>query len=83
MALTLRTAERKIEANIQKEWYENGLILMEIRDRRLYKEKYGTFEEYVEKRWDWARARAYKMIDAAQNYQLLEAQNGRSPGHGC
>jgi len=75
VALTLRTAEKKIEANIQKEWYENGLILMEIRDRRLYKEKYGTFEEYVEKRWDWSRVRAHHMISAAQNYQLLAAQN--------
>lgn len=75
VALTLRTAEKKIEANIQKEWYENGLILMEIRDRRLYKEKYGTFEEYVEKRWDWTRDRAYRMIGGAENYQLLAAQN--------
>jgi hypothetical protein len=75
MALTLRAAERKIEANIQKEWYENGLILMEIRDRELYKAKYASFENYVSERWDWNRDRAYKMISGAQNYQLLAGAN--------
>jgi hypothetical protein len=53
---------------------------MEIRDRRLYKEKYGTFEEYVEKRWDWGPRRPYQMIDAAQNYQLLASNSVHQNG---
>ena len=36
-----------------------------IRDRRLYKADFGTFEEYVEQRWEWGRTRAYQLIDAA------------------
>lgn len=42
-----------------------GNALMEIRDQRLYRERYPTFEEYVGERWSMSRSRAYQMIQAA------------------
>jgi hypothetical protein len=45
---------------------EVGLALLEIRDDRLYKEQYSTFEEYLERRWGMSRSYAHRLIDAAQ-----------------
>jgi hypothetical protein len=41
-----------------------GKALQVIRDARLYRETYGTFEEYVEDRWDISRPQAYRLIAA-------------------
>jgi hypothetical protein len=40
--------------------------LMAIREQRLYRQSYATFEEYLRQRWDLSRPRAYQLIDAAQ-----------------
>jgi hypothetical protein len=42
-----------------------GAALREIRDRRLYRAAFGTFEEYCQNRWGIGRAHAYRMIEAA------------------
>jgi hypothetical protein len=34
-----------------KSFIEVGTALLKIRDERLYRENYGTFEEYCRKRW--------------------------------
>lgn len=56
--------EAVIERGI-KTFYEVGTALADIRDRKLYRAEYGTFEEYAEQRWQMSRSRAYQMIDAA------------------
>jgi len=43
-----------------------GTALAEIRDLKLYREKFGTFQEYVEKRLGWTRQRAYQVMEAAK-----------------
>jgi site-specific DNA-methyltransferase (adenine-specific) len=45
---------------------EAGMALAEIRERRLYREEFGSFEEYVESRWGLGRIHAYRMINAAR-----------------
>lgn len=45
---------------------EVGEALLEIRDRRLYRESHGTFDDYCRERWDFARSTAYQFIDAAR-----------------
>jgi hypothetical protein len=45
---------------------EVGHALMAIRDQRLYRQAYATFEDYLRERWDLSRPRAYQLIDAAQ-----------------
>jgi hypothetical protein len=63
----LRELERIIETGF-REFVRAGLALREIRDTRLYRSAspaYGTFEDYVEARWELTRSRAYQLIDAA------------------
>lgn len=42
-----------------------GTALLEIRDSRLYRRDYATFEDYCRDRWGMARRHAYRLIDAA------------------
>ncbi|MEZ6069446.1 MAG: hypothetical protein R3C10_04045 [Pirellulales bacterium] len=44
---------------------EVGLALKEIRDRRLYREEYSTFEAYVDKRHGLKRTYAHYLIESA------------------
>lgn len=60
----LSDCESRIERNLQG-FYEVGKALAEIRDGRLYREEFESFETYVKERWGWERAHAYRMIDAA------------------
>ena len=43
-----------------------GSALLEIREARLYRAEFPTFEEYCIQRWDMKRAHAYRLMDAAQ-----------------
>ena len=77
-ALTVPEVDRKaqLEATIEhgmQTFVEVGLALMEIRDDRLYRAEFGTFEEYCNQRWGWTRMRASQLIAAAavvQNVNL-------------
>jgi|SRR5215510_1234226 len=48
-----------------------GKALLKIRDERLYREQYGTFEEYCRKRWKWGRQYVNRQIAAAEVSQNL------------
>jgi len=45
---------------------EVGRALLKIRDGRLYRQGYGTFEEYCQDRWHWGRKYVNKQIAAAE-----------------
>ena len=47
-------------------FYEVGTALLAIRDKRLYQEAYGTFEEYCREKWKIKRNYANKLIQAAE-----------------
>lgn len=57
-----------------------GNALLEIRDNRLYRDTYGTFEEYCEERWSISRFYAHRLIDAAQVAENL-LPIGNKPTH--
>ena len=64
----------ELEETIQKHlsaFYEVGFALMQIRDNRLYRETYATFEEYCKEKWDISRPRAYQLIKAAEVHDNL------------
>lgn len=61
----LEKAERKIATGL-KSFLEVGLALKEIRDNRLYRQDYRTFEEYVVARWDFSRPRAYELCAVSE-----------------
>ena len=64
----------ELEDTIQRgleTFVEVGQALMEIRDRRLYKTNYGTFEDYCQNRWGWGRNYVNKQIRAAEVVNIL------------
>lgn len=52
-------------------FFEVGFALMQIKQRRLYRAEFQTFEEYCRKRWEFNRAHAYRLIAAAEVYETL------------
>ena len=67
----------KIELSEYEAVIENGLktfvdvgeALLKIRDKKLYRFEFGTFEEYCKSRWNLKQASAYRFIDA---YGVIE-----------
>lgn len=72
-ATTLTTGEK---SNLQEHediiqhgldtFVEVGNALSAIRDGRLYRAEYGTFEDYCQDRWGMDRQRAYQLIGSAK-----------------
>ncbi|MEO6754599.1 MAG: hypothetical protein ABIP85_22715, partial [Chthoniobacteraceae bacterium] len=57
------------EATIRKgltSFVEVGLALVKIRDSHLYREKFGTFEEYVQSVMALGRSQAYNLMGSAE-----------------
>jgi hypothetical protein len=54
-----------IERGLQT-FNEVGGALLAIRDSRLYRDGYDTFEDYCRERWQMERRHAYRLIEAAQ-----------------
>lgn len=69
--LTELSSHEEVIARGLKTFQEVGMALLAIRDGRLYREHYGTFEEYCQERWNFERAHAYRLIDAAKVIQNL------------
>ena len=65
-------AERTIARGL-KSFLEVGMALKEIRDKRLYRQHYRTFEEYCARRWDFSRPRAYELVAASEVVADLSA----------
>ena len=58
--------EQLIEEKLKSCFVECGLILKEIHDRRGYEQEYGTWAEYIRRRWHWTRVRGYQVMAAAE-----------------
>ncbi|HEV2350822.1 MAG TPA: hypothetical protein VG028_13355 [Terriglobia bacterium] len=72
--------EEKVERGLQH-FYEAGEALRAIRDKRLYRDKHRTFEEYVRQRWGQSVRHAHRLCDAAEVMQdLAAAQKGTGGG---
>jgi len=56
--------ENIIEKGLET-FFEVGKVLTEIRDKKLYRKDYSTFEDYCIKRWGFQRRKAYRLIEAA------------------
>jgi len=67
----LEKCEVVIESGKQV-FIEVGNALREIRDRKGYRHKYGTFEEYCKQRWGFSVSGAYKQIKASEAAQLIQ-----------
>lgn len=60
----LAEAEERIERGLAT-FVEVGEALLTIRDMRLYRAEYRTFEDYCRERWGFSYQRAHQMISAA------------------
>ncbi|GIK39539.1 MAG: hypothetical protein BroJett011_33720 [Chloroflexota bacterium] len=74
----LEILETVIEQGLQT-FVEVGEALAEIRDSKLYRSQYDTFENYCRERWGISRPRAYELINAAEVVQNLSATADISP----
>jgi hypothetical protein len=63
-ATRLAELEQAIERGLQT-FVEVGEALREIRDSRLYRQDFGSFEGYCRERWGFSRPRAYELIQGA------------------
>jgi hypothetical protein len=52
---------------------EVGRALAEIRDSRLHRDEYESFEAYCQDKWDLARRTAYQKIEAAETVDAIQS----------
>ena len=69
----LAVCEQRIAAGIEA-FRDVVFALKEVRDRRLYREKHATFEDYCQSRWGFTRQRGYQLIDAAEAIASLPTE---------
>ncbi len=62
---------RKLEIIIENPGLAIGYALLEIREKRLYRGSFATFEAYCQRRWNFTRVRAHQYIDAARTVKEL------------
>lgn len=73
--LTTEQQLSECESRIARGWTEMATALLRIRDEKLYREGYKTFQEYCEVRWGYKKSHAHRLMSAAETLQRLE----RSP----
>lgn len=64
-----QTRLKELEAVITRglsTFVEVGIALIEIRDQRLYRQVFGSFEEYCRTKWKFTRQMGYRLIEAAK-----------------
>ncbi|OKH33126.1 hypothetical protein NIES2119_23970 [[Phormidium ambiguum] IAM M-71] len=66
--IELSSLEAKVEQGLKAFW-EIGQALGQIRERRLYRQEYGTFDDYCINHWEMSRRSAYQLIEAARVYE--------------
>lgn len=81
--LELQFCERSIEHGLET-FLEVGLALSTIREQRLYRGTFKTFEDYCQQRWEMKASRARQLCAASEVMRNLKAetqkgQNGIMP----
>ena len=67
---SLENLEKVIESGVES-FLATGSALKEIRDQRLYREGFKTFEAYVKARWEFQKSYADKLIGSLEVKQNL------------
>lgn len=68
----LTILEQTVSKGLQT-FVEVGKAIAEIRDSKLYRENYSSFEDYLGNRWGISRTRGYELIGASQVVADLSA----------
>jgi hypothetical protein len=67
---TLAQCEREIDAG-RRAWVATGRALRTVRDAKLYREGFGTFDEYIAQRWKMHPRTAYRLMDGEAVFNNL------------
>lgn len=62
---------QRLELKVERTFLSAGRALKLLRDKRLYRDRYKTFEEYCQVRFGFHRAHSYRLIDAVQVFENL------------
>ena len=54
-----------------KTFVDVGIALMKIKEKKLYRQEYGTFEAYCKERWDISRSYGYRLMESAKVIENL------------
>lgn len=76
-ATQLADCEARIERGLPT-FIEVGRALLTIRDGRLYRSGYGTFEGYCRKRWDFDSSHARRLTAAAEVLEIVAGDEDQS-----
>lgn len=79
---SLSELENVIEVNLsmaRDAWVQVALALREVKDRFLYVDRYATFEEWVESRYQRTRQWAYQLIDSVTTLVALNGATAADP----
>ena len=74
LSLDEATELAKCEAIVSKGYdtfYEVGMALAKISNLKLYRDTDETFDDYVKRKWEMSRGRAYQLMGAAQVQKVL------------
>ena len=74
-----KTRLAELELLLKDAFYRAGQALKEIRDSRLYRDEYATFEDYCRDKWDIARNYANKVIAASEVVKNLSTTGTHTP----
>lgn len=74
----LKELEAVIERGLET-FYEVGIALEEIREKKLYRETHSSFEAYCRDKWGIARQTANRFIGAARVRENLEPMGSKIP----
>ncbi len=61
----LAACEEVINQNL-KAFYNVGAALLEIRNSKLYRQEFKTFEDYCDSKWSMSKPQAYRLLDASE-----------------
>jgi len=75
---SLAELETVIERGLET-FVEVGLALLEVRERRLYKQDYSDFDTYCRERWGWSKWRAGQLIPAAEVVTMVTEKGLPAP----
>lgn len=75
---SLAECEAVIRTGLQA-FYEVGQALKRIRDGKLYREHYATFEDYCTQKWQMGRAHAYRLMESSEVISNLSPVGDMEP----
>ncbi len=61
-----------LERQVERAFYQAGLALQLLRDKKLYRSTHNTFQEYCQERFGFTKRSAYYLIDAVQIVDNLQ-----------